>query len=58
MIGFVGLIWTMGEAGEVGYEFEDENINVGKDRLRVLWEGPKLNTPISDVIVIWLKKSL
>ena len=45
--------------GEAGYEFKDENIEVDKDRLRVLWEESRLDTlTISDVMVVWSKKIL
>ena len=62
--GFVGPLWTMmyfvmrGEAGKAGYEFEDKNVNVGEDRLRDLWKESGLDTPISDVMVVWLRNFL
>jgi hypothetical protein len=58
---FVGPMRTMmcsimrGEAGEAGYEFEDENVDTGEERLRVLWEGSGLDTPISNVMVSWVR---
>ena len=62
--GFVGPIRTMmcsvmrGEAGEAGYEFEDKNVDVGEDWLRALGKKSALNTPISDVLVVWLRNFL
>jgi len=56
--GFVGPIRTMmcsimkGEEGEAGYEFEDENVDVGEDRLRIL------GAPTSDAMVGWVKNFL